>query len=181
MFSLQRPFLHRPASPLGSIAPPSAADWGALGALCAAQMVRALDALARAASAPGSAERSAVSACVAALYDSYGDGSGRVEGSDELVARRDEIAGLRLAYAAWRREAGPGPRAASPSAARRAPVFFGAFATLWCQHTTPQMAALDARAKPHASPRTRVDAALSQLPAFAASRGCAESVQCELW
>ena len=173
--ALQRPFLSRPAPPLASLEPPSAVDWGGLGTLCAAAMMRALDAVVRSSSSATRRRYRSASACLATLYDSFSDGSERVERSDQLSERWAEVAGLRLAYAAWTRQTG------AAAGQKLELVFFSAFTTLWCQHTTPQMAALDARAKPHASPRTRVDAALSQLPAFATSHGCKGGVQCELW
>jgi putative endopeptidase len=98
---------------------------------------------------------------------------------DESVA---DSGGLRLAYAAMKRESASDDQA-------RDQAFFLAFAQLWCTELRPEALANFVADNPHPPPRVRVNRTLADMPELAKAFSCKEgdvmtkkpADRCEIW
>jgi predicted metalloendopeptidase len=116
------------------------------------------------------------------------DPSLRVDGRRSLDENVADLAGVRVAYRAYRegRNAGDEPpnRIADLSGDQ---LFFVAYAQIWCSVMSSERERISGTAMPHAPARVRVNAILSSLPEFAEAFACPVGAPmrpdqvCDLW
>lgn len=132
---------------------PTAADFGAMGALIGHELAKRLQ--------PGTR-----GAALGALYNGFQAAPNlRVDGARTLPMNRADLAGLEFAWAAFMK--------AQPQAdANAKKAFFTAWANLWAKTQTADALRAEVQASPYAPAAFRVNGPLSQLPAFGETWGC---------
>jgi endothelin-converting enzyme/putative endopeptidase len=183
------PRLNRASIAAGLLQPPYfdaagdlAANYGAMGAMIGHELVHGFDAIGRQFDAAGALrdwwapddarefERRA--RLIVAQYDRYAVPDGdRVNGEQTLSENLADIAGVRIAFAAFQRALRGRPLDARDG---RSPEqrFFLAYAASWRSSFRPEYMRTFLRTNTHAPPQFRINGPLANFPAFAAAFGC---------
>jgi putative endopeptidase len=110
---------------------------------------------------------------VSSQFDTYTvNDSVHVQGKLTLGENIADLGGLNIAYAALEKALAGKPRPPLIDGFTPEQRFFLAWAQIWRQNITPQMAAQRVLTDPHAPGRWRVDGPISNMPEFAAAFGC---------
>jgi putative endopeptidase len=111
--------------------------------------------------------------------------NGKLEEGESIA----DLGGLVIAYAAYQKSLAGKPVPPPVDGFTADQQFFLGFASHWAANYRPESARLLAKTDPHPLDQFRVDAALSNVPAFAKSWGCAadskmvrpEAMRCRIW
>lgn len=124
--------------------------------------------------------------CVEKQYDGYvAVGTTHLKGKLTLGENIADLGGLRIAFAAMKKELAAKPAPAASFTPEQ--QFFLGFAQAWCTNQRPEFAELMAKNNPHSPPRFRVNGPVSNLPEFAEAFQCKpdspmiRKERCEVW
>ncbi|MEO5730366.1 MAG: M13 family metallopeptidase, partial [Byssovorax sp.] len=125
--------------------------------------------------------------CVEKQYDGYiAVGTTHLKGKLTLGENIADLGGLRIAYAAMKKEQAAASPAPSASFTPEQQFFLG-FAQAWCTNQRPEFTELMAKNNPHSPPRFRVNGPVANLPEFAEAFQCkpdspmVRKERCEVW
>jgi putative endopeptidase len=126
-------------------------------------------------------------ACVAEQFDGYvAIDDAHVNGKLTLGENIADLGGLKISYAAFKKQVQESPPSASYAYTEDQQFFLG-FAQSWCETLRPEMLHTLVASNPHSPPNFRVDGPLSNLPQFAAAFSCkagdkmVRAKACEIW
>jgi putative endopeptidase len=190
---LQVPFYGREQAP--------ALNFGAIGMVVGHELTHGFDDQGRQFDAEGnlrdwwspavSSEFDKRAACVASQYDGYvAIDDQHVKGKLTLGENIADLGGVKLSYAAFKRDEREDPAAAASASGFTADqAFFVGFAQAWCANYRPEAQRLLVATNPHSPPKFRVNGPLSNLSEFAAAFQCKEGApmvrakeqRCEVW
>ena len=124
--------------------------------------------------------------CVEKQFDGYvAVGDTHLKGKLTLGENIADLGGLRIAYAALKKELAQKPQPAASFTPEQ--QFFVGFAQAWCTNQRPEFAQLMAKNNTHSPPRFRVNGPLSNLPEFAKAFSCGDQTPmhranaCSVW
>ena len=126
--------------------------------------------------------------CIEKQYDGYiAVGDSHIKGKLTLGENIADLGGLRIAYAAMKKEQAASARPAPQASFTPEQQFFLGFAQAWCSNQRPEYTQLMVKNNPHSPPRFRVNGPVSNLPEFAEAFQCKPDApmirkeRCEVW
>jgi putative endopeptidase len=200
-YSLERNDIVFPAAilqaPFFDPARPAAANYGAIGSVMGHELTHGFDDQGRKYDGDGTlrdwwtpaveGEFQARAACLVDQYDRYEPVSGHhVNGALTLGENLADVGGLKLAYAAFHTPEG-GNGQGAPGFFTPDQQFFISFAQDWCENDRTALVIDALKSDPHPPWQTRINGAVTDVPAFATAFGCgpgaplAPAVRCEVW
>jgi len=124
--------------------------------------------------------------CVEKQFDGYvAVGDTHLKGKLTLGENIADLGGLRLSFAAMKKELAQNPQPAASYTPEQ--QFFLGFAQAWCTNQRPEFALLMAKNNPHSLPRFRVNGPVSNMTEFAEAFQCKPDApmvrkdRCEVW
>ena len=124
--------------------------------------------------------------CVEKQFDGYvAVGDTHLKGKLTLGENLADLGGLRLAFAAMKKELAQKPEPAASFTPEQ--QFFLGFAQAWCTNQRPEYALLQAKNNSHSPPRFRVTGPVSNMAEFAEAFQCKPDApmirkdRCEIW
>ena len=128
--------------------------------------------------------------CIVKQFDAFEvepglHANGKLEEGESIA----DLGGLVIAYAAYQKSLAGKPAPPAVDGFNADQQFFLGFAGHWAANYRPESARLQAKTDPHPLDQFRVDAAISNTPAFAKAWGCAadskmarpETLRCRIW
>ncbi len=197
------PSMNEIVFPAGILAPPfysigatRAANYGGIGMVVGHELTHGFDDEGRQFDAKGNLrdwwsksvgeEFDRRASCVEKQYDGYiAVGDTHLNGKLTLGENIADLGGLRIAYAAMKKDLAQNPEPAASFTPEQ--QFFLGFAQAWCTNQRPEYALLMAKNNPHSLPRFRVNGPVSNLPEFAEAFQCKADApmmrkeRCEVW
>jgi endothelin-converting enzyme/putative endopeptidase len=184
------------ASPFYSTGATRAANYGGIGMVVGHELTHGFDDEGRQFDAKGNlidwwsktvgAEFDRRASCVEKQFDGYvAVGDTHLKGKLTLGENIADLGGLRIAFAAMKKELAQKPEPAASFTPEQ--QFFLGFAQAWCTNQRPEYALLQAKNNSHSPPRFRVNGPLSNMAEFAGAFQCAPDApmvrkdRCEIW
>ncbi len=184
------------ASPFYSIGATRATNYGGIGMVVGHELTHGFDDEGRQFDAKGNLrdwwsksvgeEFDRRASCVEKQYGGYvAVGDTHLNGKLTLGENIADLGGLRIAYAAMKKDLAAKPQPAASFTPEQ--QFFLGFAQAWCTNQRPEYAELMAKNNPHSPPRFRVNGPVSNLPEFAEAFQCKpdspmiRKERCEVW
>jgi putative endopeptidase len=198
------PSMNEIVFPAGILSPPfysngatRAANYGGIGRVIGHELTHGFDDEGRQFDAKGSLtdwwsktvgeEFDRRASCVEKQYDGYvAVGDTHLKGKLTLGENIADLGGLRIAYAAMKKEQASAPPQ-PPASFTPEQQFFLGFAQAWCTNQRPEYMQLMAKNNPHSPPRFRVNGPMGNLPEFAEAFQCKADApmmrkeRCEVW